>query len=249
MRKLALAVLACSVVSCASTSSQSDDSPAPVSSVAPVADNAQLTQMQTSMTEMLERLDVMNDRLTRMEEARSAEPAPVAYEPAPVAAPVMASAPAPVIHTQPAPVPAPVRETTSSSAASSRALASAQLADNYRAALVLYGKGRAKDARQAFQAVYDGDPTGELADNALFWIGETYFAAADYNNAMRFYRRVAVDFGDQNKAPDAMYKMGMAQARTGDLALARKTLEDVIAKYPYSTPAASARQELARIKY
>lgn len=254
MRKLAIAVLACSVVSCASMPSQSDDSPAPVSSAAPTADNAQLTQMQTSMTEMLERLDVMNDRLTRMEEARSAEPAPIAYEPAPVAAPVMASAPAPapVVRPRPAaPQPAPVtiRETAASNSSPSSALAGAELADRYRAALVLYGKGRAKDARQAFQAVYDGDPTGELADNALFWIGETYFAAADYNNAMRFYRRVAVDFGDQNKAPDAMYKMGMAQAKTGDLALARKTLEEVIAKYPYSTPAASARQELARIKY
>ena len=243
MKKLVIAVLACSIVSCASTPSQSADSGTASPASAPAADNAQLAQMQTSMTEMLERLDVMNDRLTRMEEARAAEP--VITEVAPAASPV----PAAVARTQPAPASAPASPAPASGAAPSRALAGAQLADNYRAALVLYGRGRAKEARQAFQNVYDGDPTGELADNALFWIGETYFAAADYNNAMRFYRRVAVDFGDQNKAPDAMYKMGLAQAKTGDLALARRTLQEVIAKYPYSTPAASARQELARIKY
>lgn len=252
MKNLVIAALAFSTISCASVSPDdagSGATAAPVSA-APAADNAQLSQMQTAMTEMLERLDVMNDRLTRMEEARAAEPVVYTPAPAPVVAPVTRVQPPAPAPQQPAQQPIITETTPAESAApASRALAGAQLADNYRAALVLYGKGRAREARQAFQAVYDGDPNGELADNALFWIGETYFAAGDFNNSMRFYRRVAIDFGDQNKAPDALYKMGLAQARTGDLALARKTLNEVITKYPYSTPAASARQELARIKY
>jgi tol-pal system protein YbgF len=161
-----------------------------------------------------------------------------------------------VVQHTPAPTPVPASRPTPPPAATQpahqptdRALAGAKLADEYRAAIVLYGKGRPAEARQAFQAVFDSDQNGELADNALYWIGETYFAAKDWNNAMRYYRRVAVDFADQNKAPDALYKMGLTLSRTGDLALARQTLEEVISKYPYSSPAASARQELARIKY
>ena len=83
---------------------------------------------------------------------------------------------------------------------------------------------------------YEADPSGDLADNALFWIGETYFAAKDYTNAVRFYQRVVSDYADQNKAPDALFKIALAQERTGDLALARRTLQQVIERYPYSSP-------------
>ncbi len=104
------------------------------------------------------------------------------------------------------------------------ALANAKLADDYRKAIMAYGRGAYSEARQAFQNVFDVEPTGDLADNALFWIGETYFATRDYNNAMRYYARVVAEYADQNKAPDALYKTALAQEKTGDFALARKTL-------------------------
>jgi TolA-binding protein len=66
---------------------------------------------------------------------------------------------------------------------------------------------------------------------------------------MRYYARVTSEFTDQNKAPDAMYKTAIALEKTGDLALARKTLQQVIERYPYSTSASMAKQELQRIKY
>ena len=128
-------------------------------------------------------------------------------------------------------------------------LKAAGIADMYRNGIVLFGKKKYPAARAAFQQVFDADASGELADNALFWIGETYFAAADYNNAIRFYKRVADEYGDQNKAPDAMYKLAVSYEKTSDLALARTTLQEVIARYPYSAPASSAKTELNRIKY
>jgi TolA-binding protein len=66
---------------------------------------------------------------------------------------------------------------------------------------------------------------------------------------VRYYARVINEFSDQNKAPDAMFKTALAQAKTGDLALARRTLQQVIEKYPYSSTASSAKAELQRIKY
>jgi tol-pal system protein YbgF len=131
----------------------------------------------------------------------------------------------------------------------SAALHVADIAELYRRALTLFGQGKPGESRAVFQQVFDADPSGSLADNALFWIGETYFAAGDYRNAMRYYERVTKDYATENKAPDAMYKLGIAFEKTGDLGMARKTLEECIAKYPYSMPAASAKQELQRIKY
>lgn len=213
-----------------------DDGPMPPAAP-PVNADARLTELQTSLTELLERIDVLNDRMTRLEESRSAAAAPVAA-PAPPAAPV--NAPAPVPMPQPAVVEAPP---------SQGALHNAQIADSYRNALMLYGRGKMADARRAFQAVFDAEPNGELSDNALYWIGETYFAASDWSNAMRFYERVVQEFPEQNKAPDALYKVGLTHEKTSDLALARAAFEELIKRYPYSTPAASAKLELKRIKY
>jgi tol-pal system protein YbgF len=114
---------------------------------------------------------------------------------------------------------------------------------------MLYGRGKLADSRKAFQQVFDADPSGELADNALYWIGETWFATGDYQNAIRFFRRVTTDYGDQNKAPDAAYKTGVALAKSGDLQLAKQAFDECIKRYPYSTSAASAKQELERIKF
>jgi tol-pal system protein YbgF len=97
--------------------------------------------------------------------------------------------------------------------------------------------------------VFDADPTGELADNALYWIGETYFAAGNYSEAMKFYRRVTAEFAEANKAPDALFKTALSFEKTGDLGMARNTLDEVIRRYPYSSSAASAKLELKRIKY
>lgn len=206
--------------------------PAPASPPSRV--DPQLAELQTSLTELLERLDVLNDRIQRLEER--------------------ATAPAPrELSGPPAPSPAPSRQAAADDGGTpprtSRSLASASIADSYRRAVGLFASGRANASRQIFQEVFDADPASDLADNALFWIGETFYAAGDYPGAMRYYKRVITEFGDQNKAPDALFKIALAYEKTGDLALARSSFEEVIRKYPYSTPAASAKQELKRIQY
>ena len=222
MRKLAWSAL---VLAAACSSGGGTNAPA----TAPRPADAQIAELRTQMTELLERLDVLNDRISRLEQAQSE------LQSLP---PRAAEAPGPTHAPQPV---APAQQ--------SAAMISAQIATAYRDAIVLYGRNRMADARTAFQHVFDADPHGELADNALFWIGETYYSAGQYGEAMRYYTRVTRDFSDQNKAPDAMYKLALAYEKTSDLELAQKTLQDLIARYPYSSPAASAKAELKRIKY
>lgn len=216
MRRL-LAAAALLSLSCASA-----DAPPPAP--APAATDPRVAELQVALTELLERLDVMNDRISRIEEARTV-----------TARPAEASQPASTVA---APVPAP-----------QRAVVGAALAERYRTAMALYGKGSYGEARREFEAVFAADETGDLADNALFWIGETYFAGGDFVNAMKYYGRIVREYGSTNKAPDALLKTALAQARTGDLSLARRTLQQVIADYPYSGAAQSAKTELERIRF
>jgi tol-pal system protein YbgF len=226
MRRTATVALVL-LAGCAST----DDADRPPSLVPPAdttiaaSSDARVAEMQTSMTELLERIDVLNARIAKLEAGVPAGPAP---------------APAPVSRVAPAPLPIPAQPSV---------IHAANLADDYRNALMLFGKNRYADARAAFQRVFDADPSGELADNALYWMGETYFAAGDYSSAMKLYDRVTKEYGESNKAPDALFKTGLAHEKSGDLAMARRSFDDVIKRYPYSTPAASAKLELKRIKY
>ncbi|HEX9982534.1 MAG TPA: tetratricopeptide repeat protein, partial [Thermoanaerobaculia bacterium] len=207
MKKLLAAALVLAA-GCASTPPVDEDNLVPPPQIASAASDPRSAELQTTLTELLERLDVMNERIARLEE----RPVTVAAPAPAVSAPVVSSP------SRPAPAVAPV---VTSAVEGDRALMGAQIATDYRNAIMLYGRGRTADARRAFQNVFDADPTGELADNALFWIGETYFAANDFTNAMRYYRRVTTEFADQNKAPDAMFKTALSLEKTGDLQLAR----------------------------
>jgi tol-pal system protein YbgF len=236
-------VLLVSLTACATKKADENDVPSlvpppEVSSAASAASDARLAEMQTSMTELLERIDVLNARIARLEAAPQAETRVAVQTPPRVVEP----APRPAL--EPALVP-----TRATPPPVSGPLQNAAIADSYRGALILFGKGRMADARAALQQVFDADPSGELADNALYWIGETYYAASDFTNAMRAYERVTKEYPEQNKAPDAMFKIGLTFEKTGDLGMARKTFNEVIRRYPYSTAASSSKLELKRVKY
>ena len=220
MRQLAAGFVLLAI-GCASAQ-QDEPVTAPVTAAAP---DPRIAEMQSSMTELLERMDVLNDRIARLEESASRAAAPAS---------IPASTEPAATHREPVP---------------QDALAGANAADAYRQAIVLFGRGKHAEARRGFQDVFDAAPSGDLADNALFWIGETYYATGDYANATRYYNRVVNEFPAENKAPDALFKIALAQEKTGDLALARKTLQQVIDRYPYSSTSSSAKAEMQRIRY
>ena len=221
-RGMVLAVLF--LATACGSSRKADDEPSTVPPPQPISASSpsvetQLTNLQTSMTELLDRLDVLNARISKLE--GGGQPPPAVQQPSSAA---QGQPRAAVLH-------------------------SADIAENYRRALTLIAQGKQAEARAAFQQVFDAEPTGNLADNALFWIGETYFATGDYKNAMRSYERVVKEFAEENKAPDAMFKLGLAYEKTGDLGMARRTFDECIRKYPYSTASVSSKAELQRIKY
>lgn len=249
MKRLLGALSVALLCACSTAATDDEDDFAPVTVAAPApATDPRVAELQVVVAELLDRLEVMNARIHKLESG--APPARIdtvaRREDRPATAATVTPAAATVTQQRPA-----RRATTRAQQPPTRepATAGSALAQRYRSGLELFGKGQIDQARIEFQAIFDSDPNGELADNALYWVGETYYLTGRYADAMKFYQRVLTDFSDQNKAPDAMLKIGLSYAKLGDLALARKMYQELIAKYPYSTPAAAAKYELKRIQY
>jgi tol-pal system protein YbgF len=181
----------------------------------------QIESLQASLETTSQRLEVLTNEMAAARDRTSLTPAePVGGAPGETQAPVGTTATRP-----------------------------SEPAQLYSSAYEDYLRGNFDLAIQGFREYASRYPTTDLADNALYWIGETYFAAGDYHEAIRYYSRVADEYGDQNKAPDAMFKIGMSYERLGDLSLARRAYENLIRRFPYATPADSAKNALQRIKY
>jgi tol-pal system protein YbgF len=103
------------------------------------------------------------------------------------------------------------------------------------------------DAESAFQQFVGANPDSELADNALYWIGESRFARADYRGALAAFRETLDRYPEGNKVPDALLKAADCLARIGDVDGARATYADVVRLYPASAAAVSAEERRAAL--
>ncbi len=117
----------------------------------------------------------------------------------------------------------------------------------YDAAMAALRSGSYDKAIASFGEVVTNYPKGDLASNAQFWIGESYFTKGDLQNAIASYRKVLADWPDSRKAPDAMVKLGFSLADLKRTAEARETLEDVVRRYPGSSAATLASDRLKRM--
>lgn len=90
-------------------------------------------------------------------------------------------------------------------------------------------------------------PTGNLADNAQYWLGETYYVTRDYDNAAMAFRAVGERWPNSRKAPDALLKLGFTQYELKQSAEARATLTQVTKRFPDSEAAKLAAERLKRL--
>jgi len=117
----------------------------------------------------------------------------------------------------------------------------------YDAAMAALRGGNYDKAAAAFREVVTNYPTGDLASNAQFWIGESYYTKGDLEGAITAYRKVLSDWPESRKAPDALVKLGFSLSDLKRTAEARNTLEDVIKKYPGTTASQLAAERLKRL--
>lgn len=107
-----------------------------------------------------------------------------------------------------------------------------------------YDAGRYEEARKGFQKLVDTYPKSEHADNAQFWIGETYYNEKWYEKAILEYQKVIENYPSGNKVAAALLKQGLAFSNLGETNNARLLLKDLVAKYPGSNEAKVAEKKL-----
>lgn len=99
-------------------------------------------------------------------------------------------------------------------------------------------------ARNGFEAFLAAYPESDNADNAQFWIGETYYREKWYEKAILEYQKVIEKYPKGNKVAAALLKQGFSFFNIGDQANARLILKELIAKYPKSNEAEQAEKKL-----
>lgn len=84
----------------------------------------------------------------------------------------------------------------------------------------------------------------DRADDAQFYIGESYQLDSKFKEAVAAYDKVIADYPAGDRVPQALYKRGVALSLLGDNDRARESFQQVIRNYPNSEVAVLARQVL-----
>lgn len=105
-------------------------------------------------------------------------------------------------------------------------------AERYNFAIGLLRQGAYAEAEQAFQAFLDEHPEDDLASNASYWLGETYYVRDQHKEAASAFLGGLKAYPQGNKASQSMLKLGMALLQLGHMEQACATLSGLEARFP-----------------
>jgi len=120
--------------------------------------------------------------------------------------------------------------------------------EHYRSAKQAFDSADYESARVKFGTFLKKYPKSENADNAQFWIGETYYREKWYEKAILEYQKVIETYPKGNKVQASLLKQGLAFLNLGDKSNSRLILKELVKKYPKSNEAKVALQKLKDIK-
>lgn len=102
-------------------------------------------------------------------------------------------------------------------------------------------------AESTFRRFLAQFPESDLADNALFWIGESHYAQNDYGKALLAFADTVARFPQGNKIADALLKAGRCLEALGRLEEAVSTYREVLERFPGSVAATGAQERLGAL--
>lgn len=117
----------------------------------------------------------------------------------------------------------------------------------YNQAYADFSRGNYALAISGFEEYVSRFPESNLADNALYWIGECHFAEGRFDKAVEAFDRMLERYPDSDKAAAANLKKGLAYLEENDVKLAIVQLRYVTTTYPSSDEAKIARDKLASL--
>lgn len=117
----------------------------------------------------------------------------------------------------------------------------------YRDAFSLLKAGQYEESITAFNAFLVEYPRSQYADNAQYWLGETFFILRQFEQAIAEYQKLIAKFPASKKLSHAWLKIGYCYHELGQADQARAALEDLRRRYPGTTAARLAEERLQRL--
>jgi len=114
----------------------------------------------------------------------------------------------------------------------------------YQKAYATFKNGDYPGALRLFEAFLRTYPQSEYADNARYWIGESYYQQGDYERAILEYEKVLKQYPQGDKVPHALLKQGFSFLNLGDHVTAKLLFQKVLKEYPQSPQAEIAASKL-----
>lgn len=118
----------------------------------------------------------------------------------------------------------------------------------YQSAFDLLKSGRYDEAAVAFQQFIAEFPTGSYADNAQYWLGETFYITRRFEQAVQEFERLVSTHPTSQKLTHALLKIGYAYDELGNLTEAERVLGELIERHPQTAAAGLARKRLTSIR-
>ncbi len=91
-------------------------------------------------------------------------------------------------------------------------------------------------------------PDSGLLDSARFWLGNAQYGRRNYRDAIASFRALIASTPDHPRVPEALLAVANCQVETKDVKGARRTLDDLIKRFPNTEAAGAARERLASLK-
>lgn len=117
----------------------------------------------------------------------------------------------------------------------------------YSTALRDFTSGKYDLARQEFTDYLRAYASTDLAANAQFYVGETYYAQKNYSQAIVEYDKVLERYPKGYKLAAAQLKKGYALIEIGQADAGARELRSVVNRFPNSDEARLARERLRRM--
>ena len=92
------------------------------------------------------------------------------------------------------------------------------------------------------------NPDHELADNAQFYVADSYYREENFPQAIVEFQRVLDEYTASDKSADAVYRTGMAYLELNDRRNATNYFQKVVDEYPDAEAATLARKRLNELK-
>lgn len=117
----------------------------------------------------------------------------------------------------------------------------------YKAAFSLLKAGQYDDSITAFSSFLEQYPNSQYADNAQYWLGETFYVRREFEPAVEQYQKLIQSYPASKKRSHAMLKIGYSYHELGQIDQARAVLEDIRNRYAGSTAARLAEDRIQRM--